>query len=273
MAGQSFVRCGQLDPPQAREATVAGLTLRVDGRVLTILTPGAIRIAAFAGPVGSTFTDADIARLKGSRAQLALFMGGLGDTEALARANLAQLATVRLPTLFIAGGDDRASVIEAAFDALDPSARDYMIHASGLRELRIGTLRFAVVAGAALGRYARDGQACGFTAEDLTEIAQAVAAGGADRPWLLSWHAPSGRGVSSSFGSTEVGSPVLAAALDVAGSVSAFPEVEAGRPMSSQAAIVVPRLSPTGTLRVDGSRVGAGLTVLALRPEGLVQVP
>lgn len=272
VAGQTFVRCGQFDPPPPRAEKVGALTMRVTDRLLEIGAPPDLRVAAFSGPVGSALAEEDLAQLAGSGAQLALYLGGLGDSDAIALQNLTRLAALRLPTLFVAGGADRASIVRGAFEALDEPARAYVLHASGLREVRIGAQRFVVVAGAALGRYARDDQACGFSEDDLTQIGQALRAGGPERPWLLSWHAPAGRGVATGDGGIDVGSPELAAAFEVAGAISAFPEVAAARPSRDGHACVVRRLARTGTLRGDGSRLGAGLTLLTLS-DGLVRAP
>lgn len=270
MVGQTFVRCAQVDPPAPRSVQVGALHVHIEGRELTVTAPSAMRIAAFTGPVGGALADEDLAHLRGSGAQLALYLGGLGDTEETARKNVARLAALRLPTLFIAGGDDRLPVLTAAFDGLDEATRDYVLHVSGIRTMRIDGLRLAVVAGAALGRYARDATACGFLEEDLTSVRDAL---GGDDAWLLSWHAPAGRGATTGFGLPEVGSPELAAAFRIRGAVSAFPEVSAGRPMSAAHALVVPRLARTGTIRGDGSRLGAGLSLLAVTPDGLVPAP
>jgi hypothetical protein len=271
VVGQTFARCSQFAPPTARSVQLGALRMQIDGRALTITAPSATRVAAFTGPVGATFAEEDLAHLGGSGAQLALYLGGLGDTEDVARINLTRVAALRLPTLFIAGGDDRVPVLTAAFESLDDTARDYVVHASGVRVLLINGVRFAVVAGAALGRYARDPTACGFTEEDLTEVRAAL--GGDEPPWLLSWHAPAGRGATAGVGLPEVGSPELAAAFVVRGAVSAFPEVLAGRPMSAAHALVVPRLSRTGIIQGDGSRLGAAVALLSLTPNGLVQTP
>jgi hypothetical protein len=219
-----------------------------------------------------------MAALAAARAGLVLLLGGLGDDLAAASANLSALATLRVPVLFLAGGADRLPVIEEAFAALPEPSRDLLVHASGLRELRIGQDRFALVAGAPLGRYAIDAQACGFSLDDLDDV-RAAFAGGAKgaRSWLLSWGAPSGWGISSAAGS-DVGSPELFAlsqALGVRGGVFAYPETQAGLTLRDEKqgrlAAVVPRLGRTGSTRADGGRVPSSLLVLTWTEQGLVE--
>jgi hypothetical protein len=271
--GQKFVRCAQASAPTERTVSVGKLALRVEERVLTIDAPGPLTISAFSGPV-ARFAGEEREALAG--AELAIMLGGLGESEEVALHNVRSLAAVGTPLLFIAGGNDRLAVVEAAFAALDDAARDRLWNATALRELRIGADRFVIVPGAALGRYAVDDQACGFTLGDLEEIQETARGRTAPRTWLLSWHAAAGYGVSDGFTHVDVGSPDLRGlALSVAakGGIFAYPEEQAGRPVLEPFALVVPRLGALGSLANDGSRRPSGCARLRLGPEGLVHAP
>lgn len=277
MAGQTFTRCAQVSAPTERSFRAGALTLTVRDRSLQIDGPRELRIAAFTGPVGDALEPRDLLRLSRLAPSLAFYLGGLGDSEEIARRNLASLVGLRIPTLFIAGGADRRSVIEAAFASLPDEARDYALDASGLREVRVGTDRFVIVPGAPLGRYAVDAEGCGFLQEDLDALRDDVRdPRGALRTWLLSWHAPSAHGVSEGFGATDVGSPELRAlAQDLAaqGGIYAYPETQAARVRLSPLALVVPRLGRVGMLRADGSRLHSGIASLTLTERGLLPTP
>jgi hypothetical protein len=276
-AGQHFTRCAQVDPPAARAGRVGPLQLRVEARVLTIEAALPLRIAAFAGPVGALLERRDLELLRRARPGLVLYLGGLGDSPAIAHKNLTNLAALHVPTLFVAGGEDRWPVVESAFAALSDAEREYVLSASGLREVRIGMDRLVVVAGSAFGRYALDEQGCGFGADDLEDI-QAAASEyeGSARTWLLSWQAPAGHGVSEGRAGTELGSPdlrAMATALLAKGGLFAYPEVQAGRARTSPLALVLPRLGSLGSQRADGSRLPPQVAVLILDTAGLVPSP
>jgi hypothetical protein len=274
--GLAFVRCAQLDPPASGSTRVGGLELSVHDRTLQVTSASSLRIAAFRGPVGAAFENEDLAILRDARPELVLYLGGLGDSESVALANLESMAALERPVLFIAGGSDNAMLVEAAFAALPVQARSRVLHASGLRELRIGRDRFLIVPGAAFGRYAVDEQACGFGTGDLSDVQAAAQASPSERTWLLSWQAPAGQGVSES-GAGELGSPdlkALASAVGARGGLFAYPETHAGELAAGGAmALVVPRLGRVGISRDDGSRLGRAVVSLLLGPEGLSLAP
>lgn len=273
----TFARCAQLAPPAERRVRTAQLELEVRERVLSVRGADGLRVAAFTGPVGGTFSRADLEQLAAAKPALLLFLGGLGDDVAAASANLASLSALRVPTLFVAGGSDRVSVMDEAFAGLPADAAEILVQGSGLRELRLGSERFAVVAGSPLGRYAVDEQACGFTADDLTDVREAIEEGGArSRVSLLAWGAPSGWGLSHASGA-DVGSPelfALAQAIAAQGGVFAYPELRAGDVVRDKrrkgVAVVVPRLGRLGSTRADGGRLPSSLMLLVLTREGLV---
>jgi hypothetical protein len=276
--GQRYLRCGQSDAPAARQQRLGRLTLELKERVLSLSAALPLRIAAFVGPVGAALDAHDLASLRAAKPELVFYLGGLGDDVGVAQKNLASLAALRVPTLFIAGGEDRWPVVEAAFAALSDGERELVLSASGLRELRIGRDRFVLAAGAPFGRYALDEQSCGLGSADLADIQAAAEQGEpALRSWLLSWHAPSGFGVSEGLAGSELGSPdlqALASAVDARGGLFAFPEAQAGRARpTAPLSLVVPRLGRLGSQRADGSRLPAQVTRLILGVDGLKSMP
>jgi hypothetical protein len=272
-----FTRCAQASAPGERELRGEQLVLTIRERVASVDAQPGLRIAAFTGPVGQSFTQADISLLAGVRAGLLLFLGGLGDDAAAASANLLALSSLHVPTLFVAGGADRLPVVEEAFAALSEEAGKLLVQASALRELRIGRDRFAIIAGSPLGRYAIDAQACGFSADDLDDMRDALSGDSVRgaRRWLLSWAAPSGWGVSNAAG-VDVGSPelfALAQALGARGGVFAYPETQAGLVLQDERrgglAATVPRLGRSGSTRGDGGRVPSSVALFSIGEQGL----
>lgn len=251
--GLTFVRCSQTKVAE-RTHRVGALTLRVQGRVLQV--DGAQGIAAFTGPVGRAFTSEDVAQL--SEHELALWLGGLGDTLELAQANLARIAARRIPTLFIAGGADRWPIVDKAFEALPEDVP--IVQGSGLRVLKLGPQDFVIAAGAPFGRYAIDEQACGLTRGDLLAIPNEV--GELRGATMLSWHAPNGE--SHELGAAWRG-------FGEKPGLSAFPE-PAG-PARDLYGWTVPRLGAPGTQRADGARLKSGVGHFVLGAGGLVPRP
>jgi hypothetical protein len=274
----TFARCAQAAPPKERRVRSGQLELEVRERVLNVRSAAGLRVAAFTGPVGGTLSRGDFALLAEARPGFILFLGGLGDDVASASANLAGLAALRVPMLFVAGGSDRLPVIEEAFGSLADDAAELLLHGSGLREVRFGNERFAVISGSPLGRYALDDTACGFGLDDLNDVREALddAKAKKQRISLLSWGAPSGWGLSHAAG-VDVGSPELFAlgqALSAQGGVFAYPEVRAGEAVRGAArkgvSAVVPRLGRVGSTRGDGGRLPSSLMLLVLTVDGLV---
>jgi hypothetical protein len=276
--GQRYLRCGQADAPAARQQRVGRLTVELKDRSLAISAALPLRVAAFAGPVGAALDSHDLASIRAAKPELVFYLGGLGDDVTAAQTNLSRLAALRVPTLFVAGGEDRWPVVEAAFAGLSDSEREVVLSASGLRELRIGRDRFVFAAGAPLGRYARDDESCGLSPADLEDIQAAAAKGEpAMRTWLLSWHAPAGFGVSDGLAASELGSPdlqALALAVGAKGGLFAFPESQAGRARPAPPlSLVVPRLGRLGSQRADGSRLPAQVARLVLTADGFTAMP
>lgn len=274
-----FKRCAQVDAPEGRTWRAGELELAIEDRVLRAKGKvDALRLVTFTGPVGAALTRHELAQISQAEPQLVLMLGGLGDDVQMAKATLAGLAALRVPSVFIAGGADRLPVVEEAFEELDEAGRDLVTHGSGLRELAIGKDRFAIVPGAPEGRYAIDDTACGFESDDLDDVREHLEANEqkGSRVWLLSWAAPSGFGVTRALGGHDVGSEALAKlAEDIAaeGGLFAFPESAVAQPVRDAQrkglSLVVPRLGRTGATRVDGGRVVSGVARLSVGSLGL----
>jgi hypothetical protein len=272
-----FERCAASDPPASRTFHAGALSLQIDERVLTVSSKEAtVEIVAFTGPIGGPLTRSELAQVSDAAPELVIMLGGLGDTEEAASTSLAGLSALAVSTVFIPGGADHREIVEDAFDGLTNKDHDLLVNGSGLRELRIGRDSFAILPGAAFGRYARDDESCGFDATELESLSEAFEAHDKQRLWLLSWEAPAGWGLSAGLGGTETASPALRKAVDdmkITGGLFAFPENAVGVPSTSPAgglAWVVPRLGRTGATRTSGGRVASGVASLTLGPTGLI---
>ncbi len=272
-----FTRCAERSPPKARRVKLSDLELEVAERVVSVRTQGDLRIAAFTGPVGSVLTRSDLATLSATKARLLLFLGGLGDSAEMAAQNLASVAALRIPTLFVPGGADRLEVVDEAFSQLDEAHAEWMVHASGIRELKLKKDSFFVLPGAAFGRYALDEKSCGFNQADLDALADAADGAGKGR-FLLAWNAPAGWGVTAAA-AHDVGSEELAKmakAIGARGGLFAYPEAQAfelGQGPEGGLSLVVPRLGRTGSQRANGGRVPGTVATLMLTSEGLSPAP
>ncbi len=275
----AFTRCAERSPPKPRRVKAQDLELEIAERVVSIRAQGDLRIAAFTGPIGAVFTRADLAVLAATKARVLLYLGGLGDTPDMASQNLSALAALRIPTVFVPGGADRLEVVDAAFSQLDDANAEWMVHASGIRELKLKKDSFFVLPGAAFGRYALDERSCGFTQADLDALAEAAEGAGKGRAFLLAWNAPAGWGLSTGAGGHDVGSEELAKlakTIGVRGGLFAYPEAQAfelGSATQGGLSLVVPRLGRTGSQRANGGRVPGTVATLILTGEGLSPAP
>jgi hypothetical protein len=221
---------------------------------------------------------------------LILLLGDIGDTAQKAAATLKGLAALPVPTLLLAGGrDTRARIADAL--AAAASARERIIDASSLREIRLENDTFIPISGAASGAYALDSTSCGYGLSDLKQVASDLDEQGAGRRWLLAWQAPSspdGEGVTRTSTGLDLGSPTLAELakrVGAPGGIFAWPHTQALRPRSAthhglgadapaeDLRLVVPRIGGAPLERDDGSHVAAGFALLQLGPAGLQLLP
>jgi hypothetical protein len=174
-----YVRCGALDPeiPDGNN-----ITLEDGARAVMRDTPE--RVVVFAGPGESAL---DLGPVRAMRPELVIVVGDLGR-------HAAELARLRVPVLFVAGGADRHPV----------PARG-IIDASRLRSLTFGSHELVFLASAPDGRYAIDDDGCGFGADDLTRFERELGPPreGISRH-LVSWAGPSGAGLAGVDGGSEL---------------------------------------------------------------------
>ena len=281
----AYTRCRAQAAVTAVDQRIGPLTFRIQQRTLEItgLTRPAL-LAAFTGPGPGPAPSAEVLRaLVADRPALLLALGDIGDGDRVAEDTLRALAANGIPTLLVAGARDEPARIEHALPK-DGSVVDI----TGVDAVRIGGDTFVPLAGTHLGRYALGGTGCGFGADDLEQLTEALKAKKAGRRWLLGWEAPAIGGLSGPVagdGETER----FAQAIGAQGGLFAWPSVQAGRAFAGSTGerivpgagpradlrLVVPRLTPPVLERADGSRQlpgyallrldGAGLQLLAIR--------
>jgi hypothetical protein len=270
---RGFVRCLALEPPAPRQWTAGGLSLAIEGRVLTIGGVTApLYFAAFAGPSPASLgTGQPLATVRPDSARFAFVLGGLGDDAAAATRTARALAATGVVTLFVAGGRDEPEVVAAALAALDDAQRDRVLDVTALERIVIGRAEFVPVGGAPGGRYARSSAACGHDAADLD--ARAAALGGASdsvRRILLSWAAASPvRGIEGA----EAGDAELArfaTRIGAEDALAAWPHEQVGHALPGAARRwVVPAVGVLAALGPEGGRTQPGTALFGLGPSGL----
>lgn len=266
--GARYVRCLAAEPAAERSWHVGELRLTAQGRALQIEgLPDVPRVAAFAGPAPSSARVVDA--LGEVRADLIVVLGSIGDDERVARRTVADLAAARAPALLIAGGRDERATIARALAALRGTARDRVIDATALRRIELGDDVLVPLAGAPRGRYARSGNACGFSAGDADAVAREATAGAREneRRWLVSWAAPT---PSRGLGGVETGDRLVARVAERIAArmtLAAWPEVGAGLGLTDDI-LVAPPIAGLVLQRPDGTRVMPGHVAVTLGPHG-----
>jgi hypothetical protein len=272
-----YARCLAAPPPPARSGRIGDIAFKLQDRALA-LTPKhwPLRVAAFSGAgFGGPARASGLARLRESRADLLLMLGGLGESEPTAQASAKALAALGLPLLLVLGGRDSWRISQAAVEALGDSS---IINATALRQVSIANNTLVPIAGAEQGRYAVNEEACGFGRKDLEAAAKELGrAGSSERRWLISWQAPAAQGplpsAARSEAGMELGSTSLGRFGERIGAIGALCAWPAGRqeplpdgPLTSR---VVPRLFGPRLERPDGSRVAPGFLLIELDDQGL----
>lgn len=285
-----FTRCVSLDEPAPSEIKVGDLTLRTEGRTLTIHgLAEAVDLAAFSGPAPAPVVTPQLGPLASRSPHLALILGGFGDTQAQAKATLTALGELPFPVLMLPGGRDGRDRLVKAMAALGDPAPANLVLLDRYRSVRFAGHEFVLLPGAERGRYGLDASVCGFDADSLSQRASDLGdpEDGVVRS-LWSWTAPARGGVyavSRTHLGLDVGSVAVAEFADrvgAAGGLFAWPAVRAVQPASSDGTqalgveqavhdlrIVVPRLGPLPLLRSDGSRVPPGFVLLRVDAEGV----
>jgi hypothetical protein len=286
-----YVRCLGAPPVKARKWRFGRAEFDLNERDLTIGgLPDAIRMAVFSGPAFvSESPAAALKKVAAARPRLALVLGGVGDDRDTALRTLRLLGDLDFPCLVIGGGRDRWSDLRTAFDALEEGPKDRVIDATPLQTVRLGRDTLVLVAGAAHGRYARDGFACGFGDPDLDKIASEIGPKKDERRWLVSWQAPAGEGalaVAKTSRGVQTGDGSLgrfAKRVGALGGLFAWPDLQVMRPRAhgeslplppgvaaDDLRIVAPRLVGPAIEREDGSRAMPGFALVVLTKAGML---
>ncbi len=259
-----YVRCLAGDPPSERSFSAGDVRVELEDRELRI--SNASKIAFAAGPGDADLSGA-IRRLRERGASVLILVGDLGSTRERATAQLRALARIGIPVLVVAGGADSYAVLEGAFSEVD---EDRVIHASTLRSIRIGSVELVPLAGAPLGRYALSNDSCGFSEDDIGDIADDLGApeAGIIR-YLLSWAAPTG--VLGLVG-VDAGSPQvtrLADRTEARGAIFAWPRSDVAE-RGDVFRLGLGPLAGTWSALPDGSRRPPGATLLTASARGLL---
>lgn len=276
-----YVRCAMIEPPAPFEASVNDLTLRVRERAMDIEgLPETFVVALARGPAPFDVSiDEQIEHIGQSGAKLTFVLGSIGDDELTATRNVAALARLPMPVIVVAGGRDHPAGIDAAISALDAPARTRVVHASGLRRIRLGSeLALVPVAGSVDGRYSRDDGSCGIGAGDLEEIAADLGDPGEERRLLLSFTAPSGSAASIGLEGGDAGSVELSRFVERIGAIGglvAWPEAHAGQVLGEgpSAYAVAAALAGPSVVRAEGSRAPIQAMRLSIGPHGIRATP
>ena len=118
-------------------------------------------------------------------ARLRVVLGGFARDPDSAEATLRALAE-QGPSLLLPGGEDSTAAMDEALARLESNS---LVDLRGVSEVRYQGVSFVVVVGAPDGRYGRGDDACGFSANDLKQIAGRLS--DAPQRALLSWAMPS----------------------------------------------------------------------------------
>ena len=281
------IRCLAADPPPARKWKLGRLGLELQGRELIVEgLPARTRVAVFSGPAFSTGSPhAPIGQMAEAKPDLALMLGGAGDSSDDCARNLKLLGELEIPTLVLAGGRDSWPHWSSAFDALDGKGRDRVVDITTLVRIRLGAHVLVPVAGAANGRYAIGDDACGFGKDDLQERVSVLGPAKRERRWLVSWETPMGgdeRSPARVSGGIDVGSAALAdfaRQAGIEGGLFGWPYAQVMRPRNKDGRVVfdeplsglrlvAPRIDGPAMERDDGSRQMPGFAMVVFSASG-----
>lgn len=234
VTAEGFIRCHLADPPDEREWVHGDLSVRIEGRTLTVEgLPETFRIAVATGPASEVAPEAE----------LIVYLGDLVEAPAPA-AGL---------TLLVAGGTDE-------WDAwTGRPTSDGVVDATVLRLVRVGPIELVPVPGAPSGRYARTAGSCGV--DDASPWDLDAPAPGVHRI-LLTWAAPRASGLLG----IEAGSALVAtieARVRAEEVIFAWPRLD---PRSVRPA------SGLWVTRADGSREAPGWTLWEAGEGGITRL-
>ena len=277
-----FVRCLAYEVEERDPWSVGELEIRLEERVLHILASAdALRVAAFAGPgPGPVRLSSLVTALEEQPVDILLMVGGLGDSVSIAQQTLAALEPLTGLTLILAGGRDDVEVWGDAWDSLSNEEEAEILDARGIAQVRFRGAGLILVSGAPGGRYARTDTSCGFTPEDVEDLADELGSPSGPRSFV-SWAAPAGMG--HAFGGLDVGSRALmdlADEAEIRGGIFAWPRALGGQEARSEGGEPPPsgerfhhrfveRLGGLPVLRGDGSLALGRLARFRLDSAGL----
>lgn len=261
-----YLRCLAGPPPDARSGRAGAVQFELSERTLTLSKSGTLRIGLFSG-AGFAAADAlAFERLRSSRADMFMFLGGLGDRPQLAEQTLRGLAGLpNLVVTLLGGRDGRAIIRDAAGSAGN------IIDATSLRRISIFGHTLIPWAGAEDGRYALDDARCGFGDGDLVQVASELGPAGAqERRYLLSWQTP-GLPNAEPAASGSARLRRFFEQIGAAGSISAWPEAESGEPHppGPLTQLRVPRSYGPRLELADGTREPLDLALLEVDQAGV----
>jgi len=287
-----YLRCTQMDPPDARDVTMGATRLEVIEREVIIHAALPIRIVLARGPAGAgepLLPGLDA--IEAHSPAMVVLLGDLGDGDGTADASVealrAALAELTVPVLLLPGGRDDGELVR---DVLHDAESEHVIDLSGVRSVHIGPLELVPLIGAPEGRYALSERHCGFGADDIEGIAGEISAPSGLR-LVLSTSAPAtGDPRTAGIDGAEAGDALIAAALlrvQARGGLYALPEAFVAQPFDGTTAVsvptgpieslhlVVPRMLGPASERADGSRQASGVVLLEVSEGGVsvLEVP
>lgn len=268
-----FTRCNAAAAPRERTGGAAGVSIGVKERVVQLSKSApALRLGVFAAPgLGGPPSASALESLRATRADVLLMLGGLGESREVASATVKSLASLGRLVLVVLGGRDAYRV---AHEALDAAPEDtWVVDATALRSIRIGSDVLIPWGGSEQGRYALDERHCGFGEQDVREAVEALGrAPAGERRWLASWQAlPEPAERPAIRDGHELGAELvrLSESLGIQGSLGAWP---AGMAAESQpgplSELRVPRAWGPPDERSDGTSLPSGASVLIFETDG-----
>jgi hypothetical protein len=262
-AGTVYSACSAADPPASRSGNSGNVSFSLRGRSLSLKPTAAatrVRIAVFSGGgLGGAPPPEALQRLRDTRADVFVVLGGLGRSSAQAAATLRALASLARLTLLVRDGADSFELSQQT-----PDNAGLLLEASALRNVRIGQDNFLPWPGSEQGRYALGAPGypgCGFGAEELKNATSELGPKEpGERRWLLSWQAPEPGSALAEL--------VVRARID--GVLSAWPPQpdmadDAWDPMRP---VLVPRAWGPSLEGLDGPVLPQGAVVLQLESTG-----
>ncbi len=241
-----YLRCHEAEPTGPEVRTVGDLTLRREGRRLTVEgLSETYRVAVGSGAPAEPPPEG---------VALVILIDGPAD----------EVDTDR-PVLSVAGPSARG---------VSADSPPRIIDATVLRAVRAGPVEWVPVAGAPDGRYAEAEEPCGLSEDDT----EAWDLGEASVPRVvLAWAGPSEDPATRGLLAQEAGSSVIRGVMretGAEGAIFAWPTTSLARGATEPAWGLVTAVAPLSggsVVRADGARITPGWTVLSVGGDGLAR--